>query len=213
MGITRRGFLQVTGTAFMASLAYEFANQSPAMGVTSTKTWKLVDTEEQPNICCYCSGGCGTICSSRDGVLINIEGDPDHPINRGGLCSKGSSQFSVNTVISDQDDSTLTNPNRLTKPLVRRAGESEFKEISWDQAIQEIAEKFKKTRDESYIEQEEVEFTDAVTGEKTKKMVTVNRAEGVASIGAAMLDNEECYLVQKLMRGMGVVAIDHQARI
>jgi formate dehydrogenase major subunit len=212
--ITRRGFLQVGGTAFLASLAFEFTNQSEAMGVLQTgANWKLVDTVEQPNICCYCAGGCGSICSTRDGVLINIEGDPDHPINRGGLCAKGSAQFSVHTVISDVDDSPMPNPNRLTTPMVRRAGEKDFTKISWDQAIQEIAEKMKKARDENYIAQEEVEFTDAVTGAKSKKMVTVNRTEAITELGAAMLDNEEAYLVQKLMRGMGVVYIDHQARI
>ena len=209
MGITRRGFLQVTATTFLASLAYEFTNQSEAMGaIQPTAEYKLVNTEEQPNICCYCSGGCGSICSTRDGVLINIEGDPDHPINRGGLCSKGSAQFSVNTVISDVDDSTMPNPNRLTTPKVRRAGQTEFEDISWDQAIEEIAEKFKKTRDESYIETEEITLADG-----TKSTIKVNRTEAIAELGAAMLDNEEAYLVQKLMRGMGVVYIDHQARV
>ncbi|MDY0341809.1 MAG: molybdopterin-dependent oxidoreductase [Coriobacteriia bacterium] len=209
MGITRRGFLQVTATTFLASLAYEFTNQSEAMGaIQPMAEYKLVNTEEQPNICCYCSGGCGSICSTRDGVLINIEGDPDHPVNRGGLCSKGSAQFSVHSVISDADDSVMANPNRLTKPKVRRAGQAEFEDISWDQAIQEIAEKFKKLRDETYIETEEITLADG-----TKQTVTVNRTEAIAELGAAMLDNEEAYLVQKLMRGMGVVYIDHQARV
>ena len=209
MGITRRGFLQVTATTFMASLAYEFTNQSEAMGAIQPKAeYKLVNTEEQPNICCYCSGGCGSLCSTRDGVLINIEGDPDHPVNRGGLCSKGSAQFSVHSVISDVDDSVISNPNRLTKPKVRRAGQTEFEDISWDQAIEEIAQKFKKLRDETFIETEEVTLADG-----TKQTVTVNRTEAIAELGAAMLDNEEAYLVQKLMRGMGVVYIDHQARV
>lgn len=209
MGITRRGFLQVTATTFMASLAYEFTNQSEAMGaIQPTAEYKLVNTEEQPNICCYCSGGCGSLCSTRDGVLINIEGDPDHPVNRGGLCSKGSAQFSVHSVISDVDDSVISNPNRLTKPKVRRAGQTEFEDISWDQAIEEIAQKFKKLRDETFIETEEVTLADG-----TKQTVTVNRTEAIAELGAAMLDNEEAYLVQKLMRGMGVVYIDHQARV
>ncbi len=209
MGITRRGFLQVTATTFMASLAYEFTNQSEAMAAIQPKAdYKLVNTEEQPNICCYCSGGCGSLCSTRDGVLINIEGDPDHPVNRGGLCSKGSAQFSVHSVISDVDDAVIPNPNRLTTPKVRRAGQTEFEEISWDQAIDEICERFKKTRDEGFIETEEVTFADG-----TKQTIKVNRTERIAELGAAMLDNEEAYLVQKLMRGMGVVYIDHQARV
>lgn len=209
MGITRRGFLKVSGTAFLASLAFEFTNQAPAMGMLETGApWKLIDTVEQPNICCYCSGGCGSICSSRDGVLINIEGDPDHPINRGGLCAKGSAQFSVHTVYNDKTDEMMPNPNRLTKPMVRRAGEADFTEISWDQAIQEICERIKKTRDENYIETEEITAPDG-----TKTTVVVNRTEAIAELGAAMLDNEEAFLVQKLMRGLGIVAIDHQARV
>jgi formate dehydrogenase major subunit len=199
MGITRRGFLQVTGAAFLSSMAFEFSNQSEAMAVTTSDEFKLVNTEEYPNICCYCSGGCGTLCSVRDGVLINIEGDPDHPVNRGALCSKGSSQFSTHTIINDVTDETQPNPNRLTAPKVRRAGATDWEDISWDQAMQEIGERVKKTRDESYITVEDG--------------VTVNRTEAIASLGAAMLDNEEAYLVQKLMRSLGVVYIDHQARV
>lgn len=199
MGITRRGFLQVTGAAFLSSMAFELSNQSEAMAVTASDDFKLVNTEEFPNICCYCSGGCGTLCSVRDGVLINIEGDPDHPVNRGGLCSKGSSQFATHTIINDLTDATQPNPNRLTAPKVRRAGATDWEDISWDQAMQEIGERVKKTRDESYIASEDG--------------VTVNRTEAIASLGAAMLDNEEAYLVQKLMRSLGVVYIDHQARI
>jgi formate dehydrogenase major subunit len=169
------------------------------MAAEPAANYKLVNTTEQPNVCCYCSGGCGTLCSVRDGVLINIEGDPDHPVIRGGLCSKGAAQFSVHTVISDVDDSTLDNPNRLTKPKVRRANSTKWEDISWDDAIKEIAKHVKETRDKNYITQEEG--------------VPVNRTEAIASLGAAMLDNEEAFLVQKLMRGLGVVYLDHQARV
>jgi formate dehydrogenase major subunit len=149
----------------------------------------------------------------RDDKLINVEGDPDHPINRGGLCSKGSSQFAVNSVIDPETDLAIINPNRLLTPKVRRAGKAEWEDISWEQAIDELAAKIKKTRDESYEETEEVEFTDKVTGAKTKKMVPVNRTEAIASFGAAALDNEEGYALQKLCRGLGLTYIEHQARI
>lgn len=199
MDVTRRGFLQITGAAFMTSVMYEFAGQTAAMAAESGGAYKLVDTQETTTICCYCSGGCGTIVSTRNGELINIEGDPDHVINRGGLCSKGSSQFGVNSVYDDKTGERIINPNRVQKPMVRRAGKSEWEEISWDEAFDEIAGRIKKTRDENY--------------EETADGVTVNRCEAIASFGAAALDNEEGYALQKLCRALGMTYIEHQARI
>jgi len=199
MGVTRRRFLQLTGAAFMTSVMYEFTAQSPAMAVETAQGWKLIDVKETSTICCYCSGGCGTIVSVRDGKLVNIEGDPDHPINRGGLCSKGSSQFGVNSVYDDKNGERIINPNRLTTPMVRRAGKSEWEELSWDQTIDEISKRIKKTRDENY--------------ETVSEGVTVNRCEAIAHFGAAALDNEEGYAAQKLCRGLGMTYIEHQARI
>lgn len=199
MGITRRGFFKLTGAALMTSVMYEFAEQSPALAVDAASTYKLVDTTEVPTICCYCSGGCGTLVSSRKGKLINIEGDPDHPINRGGLCSKGSSQFGVHAIYDDKTGEQIDNPNRLTKPRVRRPGATEWEELSWEQAISEIAAHLKATRDKNY--------------ETVVDGVTVNRTEAIASFGAAALDNEEGYALQKLCRGLGMTYIEHQARI
>jgi formate dehydrogenase major subunit len=200
MGMTRRGFLQLTGVALMSSVMYEFAGQSPALAVGTAQGWKLIDVKETSTICCYCSGGCGTIVSVRNGKLINIEGDPDHPINRGGRCSKGSSQFAVNSIYDDKTGQVEINPNRVQKPKVRRAGKADWEDISWEQAIDEIAKRVKKTRDENY------EAKDA-------KGVTVNRCEAIASFGASALDNEEGYALQKLCRGLGMTYIEHQARI
>jgi len=183
----------------MASIMAEFTGQSSAMAAEPQPGWKLADVKETSTICCYCSGGCGTIVSVRDGVLVNIEGDPDHPINRGGLCSKGSSQFGVNSIFDDKTGKQLINPNRLTKPKVRRAGKSEWEELSWDQAIEEISSRIKKTRDDNY--------------ETVSDGVTVNRCEAIAHFGAAALDNEEGYAIQKLCRGLGLTYIEHQARI
>src|SRR5512135_2768217 len=98
MGITRRDFFKLTGSALVTSVMFEFMGQSTAMAAPSDSTWKLVDVTETATVCCYCSGGCGTLVSVRDGKLINVEGDSDHPINRGGLCSKGASQFAVNSI-------------------------------------------------------------------------------------------------------------------
>jgi len=200
MGVTRRGFLKLTGAALMTTAMYEFVGQSSALAVGTETGWKLVDVQETATICCYCSGGCGTIVSVRNGELINIEGDPDHPINRGGLCSKGSSQFSVRSIYDDKTGERILNPNRLTKPKVRRAGKAEWEDISWEKAIEEIATRIKKTRDENYELKDEAG-------------VTVNRCEAIANFGAAALDNEEGYALQKLCRGLGLTYIEHQARI
>ncbi len=199
MGVTRRDFLRLSGAAFMTTAIYELTAQSSALAVEMDQEWKLVNVDETSTICCYCSGGCGTIVSARDGELVNIEGDVDHPINRGGLCSKGSSQFGVNSVYDDKTGDRIINPNRLQKPKVRRAGATDWEEISWEQAIDEIAARIKKTRDENY--------------EAELDGVTVNRCEAIASFGAAALDNEEAYIVQKLGRGLGLTYIEHQARI
>jgi len=199
MGMSRRGFFKLTGMALITSVIYEFSAQSPAMALGPVQGWKLVDVKETSTICCYCAGGCGTIVSVRDGKLINIDGDPDHPINRGGMCSKGSSQFGVNSVYDDKNGARIINPNRLTTPKVRRAGKAEWEDISWAQAIDEIAVRVKKTRDENY--------------ETVADGVTVNRCEAIASFGAAALDNEEGYALQKLCRGLGLTYIEHQARI
>lgn len=200
MGITRRGFFKLTGAALMTSVMFEFAEQSPALAVEAAADYKLVNTTETATVCCYCSGGCGTLVSVRDGELINVEGDPDHPINRGGLCSKGSSQFAVNSVIDPETGKAIINPNRLQKPKVRRAGKSEWEDISWEDAIGEIAAKIKATRDENYEEVDE-------------NGVIVNRCEAIVNFGAAALDNEEGYALQKLCRGLGLTYIEHQARI
>lgn len=94
MELSRRSFFKAAGAAFATSMAFEFMQPSPALAVESSSEWKLVNTEEYTNICCYCAGGCGSLCSVRDGELINLEGDPDHPINQGGLCPKGAKRCS-----------------------------------------------------------------------------------------------------------------------
>lgn len=102
MELTRRSFLKAAGAAFATSMAFEFMSPSPALAVGSSPEWKLVNTEEFTNICCYCAGGCGSLCSSRDGELINLEGDPDHPINEGGLCPKGATMFQLRNVVDPE---------------------------------------------------------------------------------------------------------------
>jgi len=126
--------------------------------------------------------------SDQDHV-VNVEGDPDHPINEGTLCPKGASLYQM-----------ANNEKRLRKPLYRAPGATELKEVEWDWAATEIAKRIKKTRDATFAE-------------KNAAGQIVNRTTAVASVGSAALDNEECWLYQAMLRSLGVVYIEHQARI
>jgi formate dehydrogenase major subunit len=149
---------------------------------------------ETPTICCFCGVGCGAIVAAQGNRVVNLEGDPEHPINQGSLCSKGLSLAQLHTVDGE------TNPNRLQKVKYRAPGASEWEEKEWDWAIEQIARRIKDTRDEYFIE------TDS-------EGRTVNRLEAIASLGGASLDNEECSILIKALRAMGLVYIEHQARI
>lgn len=199
MNLSRRGFFKATGAAFAASVAFELSSQSPALAAEPDASWKLVNTEEYTNICCYCSGGCGVICSTRDGELVNLEGDPDHPINQGGLCPKGATMFQLRNIVDPATREVIKNPNRVTKPLVRRPGGADWEPITWDAAIKEIARKVKDTRDATFQE-------------KSGDLV-VNRCTGIASLGGSQQNSEEEYLILKMMRSLGVIAVDNQARV
>jgi formate dehydrogenase major subunit len=124
-----------------------------------------------------------------DGRVINIEGDPDHVINRGTLCSKGAALSGLSE-----------NENRLLQPMYRAPYAKEWKPVSWDRALTEIAERVKKTRDATFTK-------------KNDKGQVVNRTTDIVSVGSAALDNEECWIYQALMRALGLVYIEHQARI
>jgi formate dehydrogenase major subunit len=157
---------------------------------------KISRSTETRSTCPYCSVSCGiiihTIGDKAKNVtpqVIHVEGDPDHPINRGTLCPKGSSL---------QQD--IQNNRRILKPQVRRPGSDHWDDISWNQAIDEIARWTKKTRDATFIE------TDA-------KGQTVNRCESIAFTGGCTDTNEFNYLVVKTMRSMGIVRLENQARV
>jgi len=150
---------------------------------------KIKYAKETTTVCPYCSVGCSIIVSVRDGKVVNTEGDPDSPINRGSLCSKGGSIYQM-----------AVNENRLGKPLYRAPFATEWKEVEWEWAFEKIAENVKKSRDASF--------------KKTNaKGELVNRTEGIASVGSAAMDLEECFTYQKFLRGLGLVYIEHQARI
>ena len=198
MELSRRSFLKrglILGTTPVAAGLASTA----AMAASSTKKpYKLANVQEYFNICCYCAGGCGTIVSNRNGELINIEGDPDHPVNLGGLCPKGATLWGLRQVVTP-DRKVKPNPNRFLYPMVRRPGSKEWERISWDEAFDGIARHVKKTRDETFVQ--------------TEDGYTVNRAEGFAFLGGSQINNEECWLLQKFCRTLGSIAIDNQTRV
>ena len=184
MGVSRRDFLKISGsTLALGSLS---VNLDPSRAYA--EELRIKGAKETTTICPYCSVGCGILVHTMDGKVVNAEGDPDHPINEGTLCSKGASLISI-----------VNNPTRITKPRYRSPGSSEWKEVEWDWALDQIARKIKDARDRTFVH-------------KAKGMV-VNRTNGLAHVGSAALDNEECYLIQKLTRSWGLVAVEHQARI
>lgn len=185
MKLSRREFLQVTGgTAALGVIGADLPRSDAAIGELRTQGAKVTTS-----ICPFCAVGCGLFVYSKDGRVINIEGDLDHPINEGALCPKGASLYQV-----------VNNDTRLTKPLYRAPGGTEWKEVEWDWALDEIAKRIKKTRDESFVE-------------KNAKGQVVNRCDRIAHVGSSSLDNEECYALQKWLRSLGIVYIEHQARI
>ncbi len=191
MSLNRREFLQVTG-ATAAGLAVGSLGFDLKPAKVHAGTLKTLYAKETTTICCYCAVGCGAIVHTSkrgDGRVINIEGDPDHVINRGALCSKGASLKQL-----------TENENRLTQPMYRAPYSKEWKEVSWDWALTKIAQRTKETRD--------ADFTFV-----NDKNQSVNRTTSIASVGSAAMDNEECWAYQALMRSLGLVYIEHQARI
>jgi len=160
---------------------------------------KTEGTQQIRTICPYCSVGCGIVVSVKDGEIVNAAGDPDHPINEGTLCSKGSSVMNLR-LVADKDGKYVPNPRRVQKVLYRAPGAATWEEKDWEWAIGRIAEKVKATRDATFEA-------------KDKNGVTVNRTFAMAHIGSAALDNEENYVLAKLMRSLGVVRLEHHARL
>lgn len=192
--LTRRDFIKITVSSLGAAglLGYGL----PVLANTETKLKLRTDkSTEIPSVCGLCSVGCGIIYSVSNGQLINIEGDPDHPINRGTLCAKGQTQSNLINVLTKKGKSKI-NPARNTKVLYRAKGSAKWVEKDWDWAIDEIAKRVKATRDKYFITAE--------------GQGAVNRNEAIASLGGAMQTNEECYLIQKLARSLGIVYLDNE---
>jgi formate dehydrogenase major subunit len=187
MELSRRDFLKLSGASTGGLLLPAgFAAKAMAEGVTFP-LHKPVG--EVPTICPYCAVGCGMVVGSNAGKVTNIEGDPDHPISRGSLCSKGGTLSQLAN--SDQ---------RVTVPRYRAPNSDKWEDVEWDWALDQIARKIKDTRDANFVE----------TDDQGR---LVNRLEAIAHVGSAALDNEECSVLIKMLRAMGLVYIEHQARI
>ena len=184
----------------------------------AAQEFKLANVSEFTTSCNFCSCGCGMIAAVRDGKLLKMEGDYDHIVNRGSLCVKGISMFA-----------THTSPSRLTTPRYRAAGSDHWEDISWDDAINRVAQKIRKTRDETWIATEKVDapqlVVDRAAGDRIASAprfvphaggnaeVPVNRTDAIGFMGGAQNTNEECYLFQKAARLLGLAYVEHQARL
>jgi formate dehydrogenase major subunit len=211
MAITRREFLQYSA-ATGAGVFFGVFDLNPivAYAQANPPVWETLTT----SICCYCGVGCGLLVGSKSTApyATYVQGDPDHPINQGTLCSKGQAVIQQRTV-----DGAL-NSKRVLNPQVRRAGSLTWQTISWNQALNEIAAHIKTTRDGNNPHHNPLDPASTLENTITEELIDgvptpVNRCRGIANFGGAALDNEECYLLVKLMRALGLVYIEHQARI
>lgn len=189
----RRDFLKIGAVGGAAAAVFGF-DLKPALA--ELRQLKIARANETRATCPYCSVSCGVIIYSIGDraknvtpQVVHVDGDPDHPINRGTLCPKGASL--------EQD---IVNDRRLLKPQVRRPGGTDWEDISWDDALDEIAARVKKTRDETFIE----------TDPQGRR---VNRLESIAWTGGCTDSNEFNYVVGKTMRALGVVHLENQARV
>ena len=185
MKITRRDFLKISiGSLVLSTFSLDL---KPVKAYA--KELRIKNAKETTTICPFCSVGCSIIVYAKNGKVVATEGDPDSPINQGSLCPKGAALYQL-----------PNNPYRVLKPLYRAPYSDKWKEVSWEWALDRIAKLVKQTRDKYFIR-------------KDKKGITVNRLEAIAHVGSAALDNEECYILQKFMRSLGLVYIEHQARV
>jgi formate dehydrogenase major subunit len=194
MALTRRQFVKVAAGG-MAGSSLAALGFSPGPALAEVRQFKLARTSETRNTCPYCSVGCGVIlyglgdrAKNARTEIIHVEGDPDHPVNRGTLCPKGASLLDF-----------VHSPDRLKFPEYRAPGEAAFKRVSWDFALQRIARLMKDDRDRNFLQR---------SGD-----VTVNRWTSVAFLAASASSNESGYITNKVIRALGMTALDNQARV
>lgn len=188
MSVSRRGFIKLlgAGTACLG-LSKLGIDLGPAQAYAAGL--KIEGSKEVISICPFCSCGCNTLVHVKDGRIVNIEGDPDYPVSGGGLCAKGAALRSLHV-----------SPNRLAKPLYRAPGSATWEEKDWDWMLGKIARKVKDQRDKDFVL-------------KNADGLEVNRLESVFSLGSSQMSNEECSVAHQSLRSLGLVHIDHQARV
>ena len=191
MSVSRRSFLRLSsataaGTAIGGMVGLG-VNLMPARA--RAQELRIRDSHTVPSICPFCSVGCATLIHTKNGEIVNIEGDPRSPHSEGTLCPKGAAIYQLHK-----------NPNRPTRVLHRRPGATSWDEVDLEWAMDRVAQLTKEGRDETFIEQ-------LPNGKR------VNMTPALFALGGATLDNEFNHVCQKLMRGLGVVAIENQARI
>lgn len=195
MNINRRQFFKVC-SAGLGGSSIALMGFSPATALAEVRSYKLTRAIETRNTCPYCSVACGILLYSNGDMsknirqeIIHIEGDPDHPVNRGSLCPKGAGLLDF-----------VHSPNRLKHPEVREAGSNEWKRISWNDAFDRIATLMKEDRDANFIA-------------KNADGATVNRWLSTGFLAASASSNESGYLTHKVVRSTGMIAFDNQARV
>ncbi len=195
MRVTRRQFFKIcAGGVGMSGVA--LLGFSPTEALAEVRQFKLTRTTEARNTCPYCSVSCGLIMHSLGdkaknaaSEIIHIEGDPDHPVNRGTLCPKGAALVDF-----------IHSPNRLKYPEYRAAGSNEWKRISWDEAFTRVARLLKDDRDKNFVA-------------KNADGATVNRWVTTGFLAASAASSETGYITHKLVRSLGALAFDNQARV
>ena len=193
--ISRRRFLAVTG-ASLAGSSLALMGFSPSVAIAEVREFKLARTTETRNTCPYCAVACGIImygvgdsAKNAQASIIHIEGDPDHPVNRGTLCPKGAGLLDF-----------VHSESRLRYPEYRAPGSDHWERITWDDALTRIAKLVKADRDKNFIA-------------KNADGQTVNRWTSTAMLAASASSNEVGYLTHKVMRSFGMLAFDNQARV
>ena len=197
MELSRRGFIKITGAGLAASSlgALGFGGAGEALAA-AVRPYKLAAAAETRNTCTYCSVACGILIYSMGDKaknarsnIIHIEGDPDHPVNRGTLCPKGAGLLDI-----------VHAPGRLKEPRYRAPGSAEFKPVSWDFALDRIAALMKEDRDKNFIA-------------TNKDGTTVNRWLSTGMLAASASSNETALVTWKVARSLGMVVFDNQARV
>ena len=198
VSVTRRQFLQFSAVsaAGLSASSLGILGFSSTQVLAEVREYKLARTTETRNTCPYCSVGCGLLMYSlgdkdknAPAEIIHIEGDPDHPVNRGTLCPKGAGLLDF-----------VHSPNRLKYPEYRAPGSDKFVRISWDDAFDRIARLMKNDRDKNFIA-------------KNADGATVNRWLSTGFLAASASSNESGYITHKVVRSLGILAFDNQARV